>query len=137
MTFGSIRQEHELLVRGVSAQKNGDLLKAEEYYRSVLQANIFNADAVHLLATLYAARGDYSLSAYWFRKALCLVPAERTFLDNFRQLRSRSNEPNGRIYGLVTAWLWSLRPDDVLIAYELAVSSHEQNRFRLRKLLKT
>ncbi len=125
-----MQRERELLERGLLAQKKGDLAQAEQFYRQALRANRQSADALHLIATVLAAREQYPESAAQFVRAICLSPSEAIFLNNFRRLRPKWSGGDARRHLWLTAWLQRLQPQDVEINRDLAVSCHELGDMR-------
>lgn len=65
---------HELLRRGYSLQRAGDLINAETNYKSALKQDPINADAHTLMGALLGERGDLAAAAIHLDRALALSP---------------------------------------------------------------
>lgn len=75
-----------LLQRGMSAHQAGDFQAALEAYRSVLEADPRNADALHLAGLLHAQHGSTEMAQQLIEAALELLPDEPLYNNNLGNL---------------------------------------------------
>jgi predicted O-linked N-acetylglucosamine transferase (SPINDLY family) len=64
----------------VAMHRQGRLDQAEQVYREILLAQPQHFDAMQLLATIAAQRGDFTAAAEWFDRALAIAPAHAGLL---------------------------------------------------------
>jgi tetratricopeptide (TPR) repeat protein len=71
-----------LLEEGIAFQKNGQLRRAEEIYRQILQGDPNNADALHLLGTIAFRAGKPADAISLIHKAIQKEPRNPHFYNN-------------------------------------------------------
>ena len=71
-----------LLTCGLAAQKSGLKEEAEANYRSIIKIDPMHADALHNLATLIAAKKQFSEAIQLFEKSYKINPANKGALAN-------------------------------------------------------
>ena len=72
----------EKLVKGLTYQQAGELVKAQREYKQVLKKDPDNVDALHLLGVVYRQRGQARLAIDYIQRAIQKSPHEAAFYAN-------------------------------------------------------
>ncbi|MDZ4851155.1 MAG: tetratricopeptide repeat protein [Pirellulaceae bacterium] len=143
--------EREALTAGYQYHQGGDLLRAEQVYRSVLDAYPESSDARYLLGLLASQQGQNAISVRWFDEASKLAPDNAEILsnlgraycllDNFQDgyaayCRASVLQPtNPDIHNDLGATLQALEQfDSAKIAYERSLELRPDNTIALNNL---
>ena len=65
------------------AYELGELNKANSILNELLRFSPGNADAIHLLAIIYATQGNHQFAIKYYEKTLKLCPNDASILSNF------------------------------------------------------
>ncbi|MDZ4850623.1 MAG: tetratricopeptide repeat protein [Pirellulaceae bacterium] len=74
--------EASLLEQAISHHRSGDLSRAAQMYRQILQGNPQHPSALHLMGVLEMQLGRNDIAIEWIRRAIALAPNEPTFYNN-------------------------------------------------------
>ena len=82
----------DILQLGIRAQRNGELLQAEQFYNTVLQSDPFQPDANHNLGIIFSNRGDWEQALRFLRKALEARPQHGPFWLSYVEVLIGANQ---------------------------------------------
>ena len=91
-------QDH--LQIGLEHHRNGRLTQAQSSYRTLLQIEPGNADAMHWLGVLHSQAGQWDEAVHWLEQAVAVRPGDAAFLHNLGQAALNS----GRFHQAVAAF---------------------------------
>jgi Flp pilus assembly protein TadD len=74
-------------------QRGGDLVRAEQAYRHILQTDPGRAEALHGLAELAYRRGDYGQAIAWLRQAVAGQPTNPLLHSNLGAAYLAAGQP--------------------------------------------
>lgn len=72
----------ETLEQALAYHRNGQLSRAEQIYRRILEADSFQADAWHLLGMVLQQSGQHQVAAEYITRAIWLNPSMAPFHNN-------------------------------------------------------
>jgi protein O-GlcNAc transferase len=111
----SIAESFEI---ALERQRAGDLRRAEEIYREIVQADPRHADALHLLGVVAGQRGEFAVAVAYMQRAIELLPQVPFFHRNLG-IAYRSW---GKLDAAAASFQQAihLKPDDAEAYYDLA-----------------
>jgi protein O-GlcNAc transferase len=90
----------EALAQAVALHQAGQLPRAEQIYRQVLQADPRNADAWHLLGVMHSQVNRHEVAVEHIRRAIEISPGQAVFYGNLGAAYRRLNRPGEAIASL-------------------------------------
>jgi protein O-GlcNAc transferase len=122
-----IPQIQQMLARAVAAHQAGNLAQAEFLYKTVLQVDKRQFDALHMLALIEAQRGNLAESARRLQEVLRIKPNSADALVNLGRMQSELHDDAAAIKSFTRAL--ALDPKSAVAHNNFSVVLRRQRRF--------